>query len=100
MPKRGETPGATVKLSSHSATGAVAAINMEGEENYVTSASFPAVTSVASIRKIDCASYGSSYGSSDATNAEIATMSSLLSRSPTPFISGAQAPARSPVAIR
>src|SRR5262245_17703854 len=44
--------------------------------------------------------HAGSYGSSDATNAEIATMSSLLSFATTPCISGAQAPARSPVANR
>ena len=40
------------------------------------------------------------YGSSAATQAEIATMSSLVSFSTTPFISTAQVPARSPVAKR
>jgi hypothetical protein len=40
------------------------------------------------------------YGSCEATKAEIATMSSLVSFSTTPFISGAHVPARSPVAIR
>jgi hypothetical protein len=45
-------------------------------------------------------SYSDSYGSSDPTQAEIATMSSLVSFSTTPFISTAQVPARSPVAKR